>query len=92
MRRTQKVVPQVRAIWYNKVVEEIKPFLGLITFLCVQSAAAIWWASRVTTTLEFVRRRLDEVAEGEDAAAKLHEQVIRLEEAVKKLEEGSRRH
>lgn len=69
-------------------MEEIKPFLGLITFLCVQSAAAIWWASRVTTTLEFVRRRLDEISEEEEGQARLYERVVRLEEAVKRMEEG----
>lgn len=73
-------------------MEELKPFLGLITFLCVQSAGAIWWASRVTTTLEFVRRRLDEIAEEEEGQAQLHERVIRLEEAVKRLQEGSKKH
>lgn len=73
-------------------MEELKPLLGLITFLCAQSAGAIWWASRVTTTLEFVRKQLEEVAEHEGEQGKLYERVVRLEEAIKRLEESLRKH
>lgn len=73
-------------------MEELKPLLGLITFLCIQSAGAIWWASRVTTTLEFVRKQLEEVVEREGEQGKLYERVIRLEEAIKRLEESLRKH
>lgn len=73
-------------------MEELKPLLGLITFLCIQSAGAIWWASRVTTTLEFVRKQLEEVVEREGEQGKLYERVVRLEEAIKRLEESLRKH
>ncbi len=73
-------------------MEELKPLLGLITFLCIQSAGAIWWASRVTTTLEFVRKQLEEVVEREGEQGKLYERVVRLEEAIKRIEESLRKH
>jgi hypothetical protein len=73
-------------------MEELKPLLGLITFLCIQSAGAIWWASRVTTTLEFVRKLLDGVVEREEEQRKLFERVGRLEDALKHIEESLKRH
>lgn len=65
----------------------LSPDVGLIAFLCIQSAGAIWWASRVTTTLAFVSERLERLTEKEEEVAKLVERVIRLEEICKKLEE-----
>lgn len=65
----------------------LTPDVGLIVFLALQSAGAIWWASRVTTTLSFVSERLEKLTEKEEEVAKLIERIVRLEEGYKRLDE-----
>lgn len=70
----------------NDMSMKLKWAIPVVIFLVAQTATAVWWASDISTTLQYVEMNVKEIKE--TIEQKWERRVEKLEDRIRELELG----